>query len=98
VAFSQYGIGEAVGTTKIRWPMQMPVTMRSTPTLTVNGSGLVWALDRIGTALSAFSLDYGSTQIQSISATTANGITVGQAGSVNAGNYTNTSVTFSSEL
>ena len=98
VAFSQYGIGEAVGTTKIRWPMQMPVTMRSTPTLSVNGSGLVWAVDRIGTVLSAFSLDYGSTQIQSISATTANGITIGQAGAISAGNYTNTSVTFSSEL
>ena len=98
VAFSQYGIAEVVGTTKIRWPMQMPVTMRSTPTLTVNGSGLVWSVDRVGTVLSAFSLDYGSTQIQSISATTANVIVVGQAGSVNAGNYTDTSITFSSEL
>jgi len=98
VAFSQYGIAEAVGATKIRWPMQCPVVMRSSPTLTVNGSGLVWALDRIGTALSSISLDYATTQIQSISATTANGITIGQAGSVNAGNFTNTSVTFSSEL
>jgi hypothetical protein len=98
VAFSQYGIAEVVGTTKIRWPMQMPVTMRSTPTLTVNGSGLVWSVDRVGTVLSALSLDYGSTQIQSISATTANVIVVGQAGSVNAGNYTDTSITFSSEL
>ena len=98
VAFSQYGIAEAVGTTKIRWPMQCPVVMRSSPTLTVNGSGLVWAIDRIGTALSAITLDYATTQIQSISATTANVITIGQAGSVNAGNYTNTSVAFSSEL
>jgi hypothetical protein len=98
VAFSQYGISEAVGATKIRWPMQCPVVMRSSPTLTVNGSGLVWALDRIGTVLSSISLDYATTQIQSISATTANGITIGQAGSVNAGNFTNTSVTFSSEL
>jgi hypothetical protein len=98
VAFSQYGIAEAVGITKIRWPMQCPVVMRSSPTLTVNGSGLVWAFDRIGTALSSISLDYATSQIQSISANTANGIVIGQVGSVNAGNFTNTSVTFSSEL
>jgi len=98
VAFSQYGISEVITTTKIRWPMQCPVVMRSSPTLTVNGSGLVWAVDRVGTALSAITLDYATTQIQSISATTANIIVIGQAGAVTAGNYTNTSVTFNSEL
>jgi len=98
VAFSQYGIAEAITTNKVRWPMQMPVQMRSTPTLSVNGSGLVWAVDRIGTALSNFAIDYKTNLIQSLSANTSVSITVGQAGSASAGNFTDTSITFASEL
>ena len=97
VAFSQYGIGEAVSASKVRWPMQCPVVMRASPTLVVNGSGLVWALDRIGQTLTSITLDYATTQIQSISAGCV-GVTTGQAGSINAGNFTNTSITFSAEL
>jgi hypothetical protein len=91
-------MGEATGSTSIRFLMQCPVVMRSSPTLSVGGSGLVWSLDRVGTALSSFSLAQATTQIQSITANTANNITAGQVGSVTAGNFTNTSVSFSSEL
>lgn len=98
VAFEAYSMGEAITTTSIRFLMQCPVVMRGSPTLTVGGSGLVWSLDRVGTALSSFSLAQATTQIQSITANTANTITVGQMGSVTAGNYTNTSISFSSEL
>jgi hypothetical protein len=98
VAFEAYSMGEATGSTSIRFLMQCPVVMRSSPTLSVGGSGLVWSLDRVGTALSSFSLTQATTQIQSITANTANNITAGQVGSVTAGNFTNTSVSFSSEL
>jgi len=98
VAFEAYSMGEATGSTSIRFLMQCPVVMRSSPTLSVGGSGLVWSLDRVGTALSSFSLAQATTQIQSITANTANNITAGQVGSVTAGNFTNTSVSFSSEL
>ena len=98
VAFEAYSMGEVIGTTSIRFLMQCPVVMRSSPTLTVGGSGLVWSLDRVGTVLSSISLAQATTQIQSITANTANGITIGQVGSVTAGNFTNTSVSFSSEL
>jgi len=97
VAFSQYGIAEATSATKVRFPMQCPVVMRAAPTLTTAGSGFVWAVDRLGSILSSLTLNYATTQIQSISAT-GSSLTTGQAGSVNAGNSTDTSISFSSEL
>jgi len=97
VAFSQYGIAEATSATKVRFPMQCPVVMRAAPTMTTAGSGFVWAVDRTGSALTALTLNYATTQIQSISAT-GTSLTTGQAGSVNAGNFTDTSISFSSEL
>jgi hypothetical protein len=96
--FTPYGMAEAIGTTSVRWNMQCPVALRSTPTLSVAGSGLVWSLDRVGTVLSNFTLAQSSTLIQSITANTANGITAGQIGSITAGNFTDTSISFSAEL
>ena len=97
VAFSQYGIGEAWSTTKVRFPMQCPVPMRAAPTFSTAGSGFVWAVDRIGSGVSSLTLNYATTQIQSISGT-GSSLTIGQAGSINAGNFTDTSMSFSAEL
>jgi len=97
VAFSQYGIGEAWSTTKVRFPMQCPVPMRAAPTFSTAGSGFVWAVDRIGSVVSSLTLNYATTQIQSISGT-GSSLTIGQAGSINAGNFTDTSMSFSAEL
>jgi hypothetical protein len=97
VAYSQYGIAEATSATKIRFPMQCPVPMRAAPTFSTAGSGFVWALDRAGSVVSSLTLNYATTQIQSISGT-GSSLTIGQAGSINAGNFTDTSMSFSAEL
>jgi hypothetical protein len=97
-SLSTYAIGEAVGVNKVRWAMQCPVAMRSSPTFTSAGSSFVWAYDRIGSVLTALTLDVATTQIQSISATNSAGVTVGQAGTISAGSYTNTNMAFSAEL
>jgi len=97
VAYSQYGIAEATSATKVRFPMQCPVVMRAAPTMTTAGSGFVWAVDRTGSSLTSLTLNYATTQIQSISAT-GTSLTIGQAGTVSAGNFTDTSISFSSEL
>ena len=97
VAFSQYSIAEAWSSTKVRFPMKCPVPMRAAPTFSTAGSGFVWAVDRAGSVVSSLTLNYATTQIQSISGT-GSSLTISQAGSINAGNFTDTSMSFSAEL
>ena len=96
-SLSSYALGEATSSTKCRWSMQCPVVMRASPTFSTAGSGFVWAYDRIGSVLTALTLDVATTQVQSISAA-GTSLTTGQAGTISAGSFTDTSMSFTSEL
>jgi hypothetical protein len=94
---SQYGVAEVASTTKVRWPMWCPVEMRAVPTMTFAGTSFVMAWDRIGSAVTSLVLGVATTKIQSLTGTISSG-TVGQAVTISAASYSDTNISFDSEL
>jgi hypothetical protein len=94
---SQYGVAEVASATKVRWPMWCPVEMRAVPTMTFAGTSFVIAWDRIGSAVTSLVLGVATTKIQSLTGTISSG-TVGQAVTISAASYTDTHISFDSEL